>query len=340
MDQRGVIRYYTLKGTAPLRIHAKLLAVYGTGALKRSTVFKWHKRFSEGRTDLEDDPRSGRPSHDEFAEGIGAMIDECPFISCKRLAIHFRIAKATCLRILHDVLHLKKFNLRWVPHSLSADQKAERVSVSREMLTILESEKCHDFDTILTGDESWFYFEYPYPAAWAEARDLVPTRTQQKIDTEKCLISVIWSVNGIHSLLDVPKGMTYNSTFFCQSVVIDLIRNLGAHSRRRTLKGLFVHLDNARPHNSRESCECLKDFRATRIPQPAYSPDLAPSDFFLFGYLKLKLQGRTVQSRQGLILAIREVMGEISREKLISVYANWQHRLRWVIENGGEYFPT
>jgi hypothetical protein len=88
-------------------------------------VYKWHKRFVESRTDLGDDPRSGRPSHDEFAEGMGAMIEEYPFISCKRLATYFRIAKATCLRMLHEVLHLQKFNLRWVPHSLSDDQKAE-----------------------------------------------------------------------------------------------------------------------------------------------------------------------------------------------------------------------
>jgi hypothetical protein len=125
------------------------------------------------------------------------------------------------------VLHLQKFNLRWVSHSPSDDQKAERVSISGEMIRILESEERHNFDTILTGDEFWFYFAYHYQAAWAEARDLIPTTTEQKIESEKCLISIIWSVNGIHSLLDVPKGTTYNSTFFCQSVLIDLIQNLG-----------------------------------------------------------------------------------------------------------------
>jgi hypothetical protein len=266
---------------------------------------------------------------------MGAMIEECPFISCKRLATHFRIANTTCLRILHEVLHLQKFNLRWVPHSLSDDQKAGRVSISGEMLRILESEERHNFDTILTGDESRFYFEHHYPAALSETRDLVPTRTEQTIDTENCLISVIWSVNGIHSLLDVSKGTTYNSTFFCQSVLPDLIRNLGAHSRRRTLKGLFVHLDNACPHNSRESSQCLKDFHVIRMPQPAYSPDLSPSDFFLFGYLKAKLQGRQLQGRHGLSFAIREIMAEVSRDTLISVCATWQDRFRWVIENGG-----
>jgi hypothetical protein len=74
------------------------------------------------------------------------------------------------------------------------------------------------------------------------------------------------------------------------------------------------------------------------MPQPAYSPDMAPSDFFLFGYLKAKLQGRQLQGRHGLIFAIREIMAEASRDTLISICAIWQDRLRWVIENGGEYF--
>jgi hypothetical protein len=40
---------------------------------------------------------------------------------CKMHCVHFRIGKATCLRILHDVLHREKFTLRWVSHSLDSN---------------------------------------------------------------------------------------------------------------------------------------------------------------------------------------------------------------------------
>jgi hypothetical protein len=82
-------------------------------------------------------------------------------------------------------------------------------------------------------------------------------KKSNKKDTEKCYISVIWSVNEIHSLLDMPKGNTYNSTFFCDVVVPDLLENVYAHSRRQTLKGVLVHVDNARPHNLKKSDKCL-----------------------------------------------------------------------------------
>ena len=40
-----------------------LQQVYQEQTLFRSTVFLWHKRFKEGREDVEDDPRGERPSN-------------------------------------------------------------------------------------------------------------------------------------------------------------------------------------------------------------------------------------------------------------------------------------
>jgi hypothetical protein len=120
----------------------------------------------------------------------------------------------------------------------------------------------------------------------------------------------------------VSKETTYNTTFFCDVVIPDLLEIVCAGSRRRTLKGTVMHLDNARPHNSQKSNECLTEFRARRVPHPAYSPDLAPSDFFLFGTVKADLQNYEIHSREYLILAIRTVLGEISKETLISVYVS------------------
>ena len=39
-----------------------LQQVYQKQTLSRSTVFLWHKRFKEGREDVENDHRGGRPS--------------------------------------------------------------------------------------------------------------------------------------------------------------------------------------------------------------------------------------------------------------------------------------
>ena len=42
------------------------------------------------------------------------------------------------------------------------------------------------------------------------------------------------------------------------------------------------------------------------IPHPAYSPDLAPSDFFLFSNLKKDMRGRRFRSDEEVVTAVEE----------------------------------
>jgi hypothetical protein len=101
---------------------------------------------------------------------------------------------------------------------------------------------------------------------------------------------------------------------------------------------LYLHLDNAPPDNSKWSTECIRTTKIKRIPHPAYSPDLAPSHPFLFGFLKEKLPEYQIPDRENLKRMIMHIFSEISEETLISVFAAWIERLEWVIKNNGEYF--
>ena len=42
------------------------------------------------------------------------------------------------------------------------------------------------------------------------------------------------------------------------------------------------------------------------IPHPAYSPDLAPSDYFLFPNLKKDIRGRHFRSNEEVVAAVKE----------------------------------
>jgi hypothetical protein len=86
---------------------AELKSVYETEALALSTVEKWHKHFAEGRTSPYDDSRCGRPLPNDLTEAVSFVVNERPYLSCKVLCRHFRIAKGVCLRILHHTLGMK-----------------------------------------------------------------------------------------------------------------------------------------------------------------------------------------------------------------------------------------
>ncbi|GBP12622.1 Mariner Mos1 transposase [Eumeta japonica] len=52
--------------------------------------------------------------------------------------------------------------------------------------------------------------------------------------------------------------------------------------RREISRGVLFLLDNASVHTARVSEAGLKDTGFSEIDHPPYSPDLAPSDYFLF----------------------------------------------------------
>jgi transposase len=54
----------------------------------------------------------------------------------------------------------------------------------------------------------------------------------------------------------------------------------------------ILHHDNASAHTALSAREFVATKQVTMLEHPAYSPDLAPSDFFLFLKIKEILKGR------------------------------------------------
>ena len=61
-EQRTNLKLLVRLEKSPSEALCMLQQVYQEQTLSRSTVFLWHQRFKEGREDVEDDPRGGRPS--------------------------------------------------------------------------------------------------------------------------------------------------------------------------------------------------------------------------------------------------------------------------------------
>jgi len=80
--QENIEQWYTIKFCVKLNkcateTFASLMEAYGDAILSRTMVFKWHKAFKEGRENLEDNPRSGRPvssTNDQNVEVVRAVM--------------------------------------------------------------------------------------------------------------------------------------------------------------------------------------------------------------------------------------------------------------------------
>jgi hypothetical protein len=89
------------------------------------------------------------------------------------------------------------------------------------------------------------------------------------------------------------------------------------HERKRT-----VHFVNAPIHNTRTITGQLEQSGFIRMEHLSYSPDLAPCDFFLFGYVIEQLKRRRFVEEEKLLSVRSELMGRILPDMILRVFAN------------------
>jgi hypothetical protein len=81
-------------------------------------------------------------------------------------------------------------------------------------------------------------------------------------------------------------------------------------------------MDNTSQHRARLTPRNLEENRITASPHLAFSPDLAPSDFFLFGALRGQLSCRIFESPNELAGPIREIASAIPERHLREYVSN------------------
>jgi hypothetical protein len=124
IEQRVNIKFCVKLGEMPTESYEMLQTAHGDEALCRSSVFEWFKRFKGGREDLQDDPRSGRPSTSRNADIIANICEMVTRDSRFRMMSNeLNINKETIRQILHEDLRKRKICAKFVPHSLTDEQK-------------------------------------------------------------------------------------------------------------------------------------------------------------------------------------------------------------------------
>ena len=112
---------------------------YGESAMSKTRVDEWYKGFQDGREDVEDDKRPGRPSTsttDENVEKVKEMVMNDRRIIIREVADDDGISIGSCHEIFSNFLGMKRIAAKFVPKLLNFEQKHRRMEVAQESLTI------------------------------------------------------------------------------------------------------------------------------------------------------------------------------------------------------------
>lgn len=329
---------YHYEGFSAVQIHKKLVDLFKEKAPAYSTVTKKVRALSFNQT--VDSTESFPPSQIDFsiASKISSFLDFYPHSSVRFISTHINVPPTTVYRYLIKVLEYKCVHLRWIPYKLTEAIRQKRVETSKELLKVLKKNKKTGFIFFSTGDECWFSYEYYPETQWIKNGDLPPERVNRSLFTKKIMITIFWSANGIHviDVLDEDKRM--NSEYFISNVLVPITKCDAYKRAKKENKKFTLHMDNCKVHKSKKTLAFLNAHEISIAPHPPYSPDLAGSDFFLFGALKNTSEILDFASPDEILSYIKEKFSTFSLETLNNVFLEWEKRLNWVIENNGDYY--
>jgi len=107
-----------------------LVQVYGDNAMKKTAVYKWVKRFSEGRESVTNEERSGRPATSRTEENIAKVrqiMCENRRMTVRSIAEQVNIDRERVRKIVTEDLDIRKVCAKMVPKELTEEQKQRRV---------------------------------------------------------------------------------------------------------------------------------------------------------------------------------------------------------------------
>src|SRR5690625_1908459 len=96
------------------------------------------------------------------------------------------------------------------------------------------------------------------------------------------------SVLGVIHCEFLPKGQTVTAKYYCQ-VLRRVKKAIEAKRPEYQNEGVVFQQDNARPHTAKMTKKLLERLGWKVLVHPPYSPDLAPSDYYLFRVMASQL---------------------------------------------------
>jgi len=137
-----VATFYFQAGVSAAETLVLVQKAYGNEALNRSNIFRWYSRFREGKELVEDNEGGGLPKSIRAEVNIAAVADlvKNDLRIASRMIECLNIPKTVVLRILKEDMGKRKMCARFVPHSLTPEQREDGITSSQDIIALAEAD--------------------------------------------------------------------------------------------------------------------------------------------------------------------------------------------------------
>ena len=226
----------------------------------------------------------------EAIAAVEASVKETCRVTVNEITAHLDMRHGSAHHIVHNVHQFHKMYARWVPCQLSAELKERCADACQGLLKRFEAESDGSLGRIVTGYETWVHYQQPETKKSSKEWHHTPSPKPKKFRTQpsagKVMLTLFWDERGVILKHYMSRGNTMTSATYADLLKNDLRPTINSKRRGRLNTGVSQQHDNARPHTTRSTVATIQDLSFQCLPHPPYSPDLAPSDFHVFGPLK------------------------------------------------------
>ncbi|GFS24455.1 transposase [Elysia marginata] len=265
---------------------------------------------------------------------VDAMIVANRRVKQKDIANALDISKERVHHIITVHLGYRKVSARWVPRQLTVEMKAQRKTIYPQLLERFTHDCERFLWSIITGDESWVH-HYDLESKmqslqYRHKNSPAPKKFKVVASARKILLTIFWDMEGIVHIEFLEQGTTINSERYVST--LRALKDRLRWVRQDKVKDVVIQHDNAR------QTQCaLQQLELPTIPHPPYSPDLAPSDFFLFPLLKKHLKGNHNETDPEVEADVRSWCRSQTPEFFADGMRKLVQRWRLCIECDGDY---
>ena len=271
---RHLLFFAFYRGQKAAEATRDICMVCGKGVIGESTARKWFAKFKNGNFDIDDTPRSGRPS--EFDENhLKALLKEESRQTSRELVEKINCDQKTILNHLHSMGFAEKLGV-WLPHELSENNKKNCLQIASQHLARHRATRGHKqcfLYRIVAGDEKCAYKQRK---EWVAPGDTPKPRIKPDLYPRKTMICVWWDWEGMVHWEMVERNATVNKELYIAQLhrVNETIPLKRPH---RQDQNVLLH-DKARPHVAQVVKATLQELEWEVLQHPPYSSDLAPTD--------------------------------------------------------------
>ena len=151
---------------------------------------------------------------------------------------------------------------------------------------------------------------------WKHSGSPPPKIFKRVSSAGKVMASIFWDNWGVIMVNYLEEGRTINGAYYAEELRW-LCQEIVRKRRGKLTWGILLLQDNAPAHTSQVAIAAVTECGFKVLPHPPYSPDLAPSEFYLFPNLKTNIHGRNFRSNEGVIDAVNEYLGTSMKTSIL-----------------------